>query len=124
MSDSSRPTDDLVELSSERSDEGGTETHRFRLAVPPSLEYFEGHFEGEPILAAVVQLDVVIMPRIERLWPDLGPLERATKVKFRSPIRAGDEVTLRLSRRSGTKKVQIAMIKDEVECATGSLWFK
>lgn len=124
MSDTSPTTDDLIELSSEQSDLGDTVSHRFRLRAPPELKYFEGHFEGEPILAAVVQLDVVILPRIERLWPDLGPMERATKVKFRSPIRAGDEVTLQLSRSRDRKSVQIAILKDDVECASGSLSFR
>jgi 3-hydroxymyristoyl/3-hydroxydecanoyl-(acyl carrier protein) dehydratase len=111
----SREVTDVIELYSE---------HFFRIKVPEDLMYFEGHFEGEPILAAVVQLDVVILPRIERLWPDLGSVERATKMKFRSPIRANDEITLRLKRKPGKRSVEVAMIRDDIECAGGTLNFR
>lgn len=111
----SREVSDVVELYSQ---------HDFRIRIPEDLIYFDGHFEGEPILAAVVQLDVIILPRIEKLWPDLGTVERATKMKFRSPIRANEEVTVRLKRMTGKKRVEVAMIRDEVECATGTLSFR
>ena len=110
-----REVSDVVELYSE---------HSFRIRVPNDLMYFDGHFEGEPILAAVVQLDVIILPRIEKLWPDLGSVERATKMKFRSPIRADEEVTVRLKRKTGKKSVEVAMIRGEVECASGTLSFR
>ena len=106
---------DVVELYSE---------HSFRIRVPEELVYFRGHFDGEPILAAVVQLDVIILPRIERLWPDLGAVARATKMKFRSPIRANEEVTVRLKRKADKKSVEVAMIRGEVECASGTLSFR
>jgi 3-hydroxymyristoyl/3-hydroxydecanoyl-(acyl carrier protein) dehydratase len=111
----SREVSDVVELYSE---------HHFRIKVPADLMYFDGHFEGQPILAAVVQLDVVILPRIEKLWPDLGPVERATKMKFRSPIRADEEITVRLKRKLGKKSVEVAMIRDDVECGSGTLFFR
>ena len=110
-----REVTDVVELHSE---------HSFRVRVPEDLVYFEGHFEGEPILAAVVQLDVVILPRIERLWPDLGSVERATKLKFRSPIRANEEVVVRLERKAERKSVDVKVIRGEVECAGGTLFFR
>jgi 3-hydroxymyristoyl/3-hydroxydecanoyl-(acyl carrier protein) dehydratase len=110
-----REVTDVVELESE---------HRFRIEIPPDLVYFDGHFEGEPILAAVVQLDVIILPRIEKLWPELGPLERATKMKFRSPIRAGEQITVRLVRKAGKKSVDVAMIRGDVECGSGTLFFR
>ena len=111
----SREVSDVVELHSE---------HNFRIKVPEELMYFDGHFEGQPILAAVVQLDVVILPRIERLWPDLGSVERATKMKFRSPIRAGEEITVRLKRKAGKKTVEVAMIRGDLECGGGTLFFR
>jgi 3-hydroxymyristoyl/3-hydroxydecanoyl-(acyl carrier protein) dehydratase len=111
----SREVSDVVELWSE---------HSFRIRVPEDLLYFDGHFEGEPILAAVVQLDVIILPRIEKLWPDLGAVDRATKMKFRSPIRANEEVTVRLKRKMGKKSVEVAMIRGELECASGTLSFR
>jgi 3-hydroxymyristoyl/3-hydroxydecanoyl-(acyl carrier protein) dehydratase len=111
----SREVTDVVEVHSE---------HSFRIEIPPELIYFEGHFEGQPILAAVVQLDVIILPRIEKLWPDLGAVERATKMKFRSPIRAGDQVTVRLKRKTGKKSVEVAMVRGDVECGSGTLFFR
>ena len=111
----SREVTDVVELYSE---------HSFRIQIPGDLMYFEGHFEGQPILAAVVQLDVIILPRIERLWPDLGSVERATKMKFRSPIRGGDEITVRLKRKTGKKSVEVAMIRADLECGSGTLFFR
>jgi 3-hydroxymyristoyl/3-hydroxydecanoyl-(acyl carrier protein) dehydratase len=111
----SREVSDVIELWTE---------HSFRIRVPEELLYFDGHFEGQPILAAVVQLDVIILPRIEKTWPDLGAVERATKMKFRSPIRANEEITVRLKRKTGKKTVEVAMVRGDLECASGTLSFR
>ena len=128
MSDAARSSqsvvDDVEELSADASSEEDRVVHSFELRIPGTLTYFKGHFEGEPILAAVVQLDVIILPRIERLWPDLGPMQKATKMKFRKPIGADDEVTLALSRREGKKCVDVTIFKADRECTSGSLFFQ
>jgi 3-hydroxymyristoyl/3-hydroxydecanoyl-(acyl carrier protein) dehydratase len=116
--------DDVIEVASSAVDDGRMDTRTFVLRIPPNLEYFEGHFDGDPIVAAVVQLDVIVVPRIEAAWPDLGTIERATKMKFRSPIRPHEEVTLSLSRRLERSAVDVRMLKNGVECASGTLFFR
>ncbi len=44
----------------ERRDDGELEIHELALEVPSSLRWFQGHFDGNPVLAAVVQLREVL----------------------------------------------------------------
>lgn len=65
-------------------------------AVPRDLAYFAGHFEGWPVLPAVAQLAALVVPQVARLYPELGRLRRAARLKFSRPIAPGDELRLRI----------------------------
>lgn len=65
--------------------------------VPADYVHFEGHFEGYPVMAAVVQLHELLLPLVEQARPGLGPLQELLRLKFLGQIVPGDElrVTLR-----------------------------
>ena len=115
-------TCDVEELSRTPVEQTGI-AHRceYLLRVPASLEYFDGHFDGKPLLPAVVQLAVVILPRVEWVWPDLGGLRSARKIKFRSPIAPDDSVRLELIRRG--QDVAFVLDRPGEVCASGTLRF-
>lgn len=79
-----------------RSEAEGVARADFAVHVPAGLCYFLGHFEGDPVLPAVAQLNNLVLPLVHRAWPAMPPLRRATKLKFHKPIRPGDDLSLRL----------------------------
>jgi 3-hydroxymyristoyl/3-hydroxydecanoyl-(acyl carrier protein) dehydratase len=72
--------------------------HTFRTTIPADLVYFEGHFEGLPLLPAVAQLSRIVMPLIRREFPDLGAVRKLWRVRFRHPIGPNRTITIALSR--------------------------
>ncbi len=116
-------TIDVIELSSERLEEEG-HTQRYRLRIPEDLLYFQGHFEDDPLLPAVVQLDTLLCARVEQLWPELGPLTSASRLKFKVPIRPGDEIEVTVRRADGAQRVQFSIQKEGEVCASGALKFE
>lgn len=69
---------------------------RYRFA--PGFIGFSGHFPGNPILPAIVQVCAVVSLAEEEGGK---PLRLATvrSAKFHSPIRPGEEVSIRIRRR-------------------------
>lgn len=78
-----------------REDEGGLVHFR----VPSHLGFFRGHFDGDPILPGVVQLQRLALREARLRWPELGAVVRLSRVKFKRPIRPGEELVLSLSRK-------------------------
>ena len=68
---------------------------QLKLKLPTELKYFDGHFDGFPILAGVVQLDWAIKFAREA-FPVDGIFQRIEALKFFRVLRAGEEVTLEL----------------------------
>jgi 3-hydroxymyristoyl/3-hydroxydecanoyl-(acyl carrier protein) dehydratase len=83
--------------------------HTFRTTVPADLLYFEGHFEGLPILPAVAQLSRIVMPLIRQEFPDLGAVRKLWRVRFRHPIGPGRTLTVALSRAELRVSFEIAL---------------
>ncbi|MBC7173495.1 MAG: AMP-binding protein, partial [Polyangiaceae bacterium] len=87
----------------------GPELHRregdlltYDVHVPVDLPVFAGHFPGDPLLPGVLQLRDVALSATRREFPELSSLERLTRVKFKRPIRPGQDLVLVLSRREPT----------------------
>lgn len=80
----------------ERREEAGAVTHTLAVGVPADLAFFEGHFEGRPILPAVAQVAALVGPQVAALHPELGRLRGAERLKFARPVGPGDALTLRL----------------------------
>jgi 3-hydroxymyristoyl/3-hydroxydecanoyl-(acyl carrier protein) dehydratase len=95
----------------------------FDVHVARELAYFEGHFEHEPILAGVVQIEVLVSPQAASIWPDLGRIRRIAKLRFRSPIRPGDDLLLTLARPEPTR-VDFEMRRGTEVCSSGTLLFE
>lgn len=99
------------------------EQRRFDVHVPPHLPYFRGHFDGDPILPAVVQLQIVAIGQIEAAWPDLEGLREITKLKFVRPVRPDDRLALVIERATGSGSVRFAISRDGDPCSSGTLTF-
>lgn len=95
----------------------------YELEVPEDLLYFRGHFSGEPILAAVVQLQLAILPRVAQCWTDLARLRRLSRMKFRTPIRPGARLRLTLWRDPGLPRVDFTLHSGDRVCTSGTLEF-
>ena len=106
----------------ERRNDGELEIHELALEVPSALRYFQGHFDGNPVLAAVVQLREVLR-HTAAIWPDLPALRRVTGAKFRRPIRPRDSLRLRLERTRGSEKARFTFVRGNEICSSGVLNF-
>jgi 3-hydroxymyristoyl/3-hydroxydecanoyl-(acyl carrier protein) dehydratase len=94
----------------------------FDVHVPRDLAYFEGHFEREPILAGVVQLEVLVCRQVAEIWPDLTPIRRIGKLRFRTSIRPGDDLVLTLARPEPAR-VDFEVHRGLELCSWGTLHF-
>lgn len=107
----------------ERTRVGDLERAAFAVHVPAGLCYFHGHFEGDPVLPAVAQLNSLVLPLVHRTWPSMPPLRRATKLKFHQPVRPGVDLTLRLERAAHSATVSFSLDLDGAPASTGALHF-
>lgn len=76
---------------------------RCLLWVDPQLEYFTGHFPGQPILPGVVQLDWSLKLAAQQ-WPAAmheTNFSGAQNLKFKSPIVPAELLQLVLSQQQG-----------------------
>jgi 3-hydroxymyristoyl/3-hydroxydecanoyl-(acyl carrier protein) dehydratase len=91
--------------------------------VPSDLEFFRGHFPGEPILAGIVQLDLLVLRQVAETWPLLTRLARITRLRFRRPIRPGEDLVLTLVR-TAPARVDFTIACHGASCAAGTLHFR
>lgn len=94
-----------------------------RIRLSPRSGYFRGHFEGNPMLPGVVQLTRIVLVESQRRWPELGPVVRMTRVKFKRPLTPGDELRLTLER-LGHAQVCFAMSVAAQPATSGILHFR
>jgi acyl-coenzyme A synthetase/AMP-(fatty) acid ligase len=73
------------------------ERHTQPFHVPADWKYFQGHFEGFPLVAGVVQMTEIVLPGVTARWPHLRRPRRLMNLKFRSPINPGDGIELDLT---------------------------
>ena len=103
--------------------EGDAEVHELTLRVPSDLEWLRGHFDDQPILAAVVQLWEVQL-HARAIWPDLITPKRVTKAKFRRPIRPENRLLLHLRRTGEKSRVSFEYRRDDERCSSGVMAFR
>ena len=58
---------------------------RLEMTVPANLDWFKGHFPGNPVLPGVVQVHWAIS-LINRLLPQAGSFKRIENLKFKSVV--------------------------------------
>lgn len=102
-----------------RREEGGAVVHSLAVGVPADLAFFEGHFEGRPILPAVAQVAALLVPQVAALHPELGPLRRAERLKFARPVAPGDALELRLEVRGA--RVRFSLTRAGELVSSGAL---
>ncbi|MDB4988871.1 MAG: hypothetical protein JWN04_4049 [Myxococcaceae bacterium] len=70
-----------------------------RVPIPHHSGYFRGHFEGQPILPGVVQLQHLALAETRRRFPELKALARVTRVKFKRLVEPGSILVVSLTRK-------------------------
>jgi 3-hydroxymyristoyl/3-hydroxydecanoyl-(acyl carrier protein) dehydratase len=81
--------------------EASHEIVRVDVDLPEDYAWFEGHFEGYPVLAGAAQLKELILPSVADAFPELGRLESMNRVKFLERIVPGAALRMELSRDLG-----------------------
>lgn len=91
------------------------------VCVATGSVYFEGHFEGYPILPGVVQVSEIALAQTRAHWPELEHPQRITRLKFHSRIQPDDALCLRLERRD--RHVIFMIKRDGERCSSGRFEF-
>lgn len=96
-----------------RREESAGGEHRLVLDVPQDLRWFEGHFEGQPMLPGVAQVVALADAHARRLVPGLGPALRLQRVKFTAVVTPGEELALTLAeeRKDGEVLVRWRLVR-------------
>ncbi|MCB9597554.1 MAG: hypothetical protein H6719_32850 [Sandaracinaceae bacterium] len=90
-----------------------------RARVPEDLRYFEGHFEGDPIVPGIAQLLALVWAPARHAWPDLPAPRALTRLKFLAALRPGHELTVRLTRTADAVSFEIE--RGDTPCTRGKL---
>lgn len=95
---------------------------RVRFTIPHELGYFRGHFDEQPILPGVVQLEQLVLRETRLRFPELRVLSRLSRVKFKRLNAPGEVMELTLERRSELT-VQFSLEVAGQPAASGALSF-
>ncbi|EDM76836.1 Putative AMP-dependent synthetase and ligase [Plesiocystis pacifica SIR-1] len=90
----------------------------YALYVPRDLFALRGHFRRFPLVPGVVELDLAREQAALR-WPELGRLARVLRLKFVRPLRPGEHLRMRLTRRK-TNKVDFCLYAEIDAAGSGS----
>jgi hypothetical protein len=124
LADDGRPLTTRVPVDTpRRTNDGADELVTVGARIPSDYVHFEGHFDGYPILAAVVQLHELIVPLARRERPQLGELESLAQLKFLGRISPGDDVVVTLRFSSGAPTCDFEILRGTQRCSAGRLRF-
>jgi hypothetical protein len=90
--------------------------------VPGDSSLFHGHFPGHPVLPGVAELSEIVLPTIAEAWPELGPVRRVSRLKFKRPIVPGDDLRLQLCRTDDATRVTFRLERNGEVCASGNVF--
>jgi len=91
-----------------------------RLAIPPDLVYFHGHFPTFAILPGVVQVDWAM--GFSKRYFNLGEATaRTLQIKFRRIIRPGDYLLLTLTYQPARAQIQFSYANAEGTLSSGRI---
>lgn len=87
-----------------------------RVEVPHDLVFFEGHFEGNPMLPGVAQVLALVDHEARRAFPDLATrgARKLSRLKFQAIVRPGDTLELGLTLEATNAEPQIRFRLDRV----------
>jgi 3-hydroxymyristoyl/3-hydroxydecanoyl-(acyl carrier protein) dehydratase len=92
---------------------------RCDVVVPADCAFFDGHLPSDPILPGAAQLLAVS----QAIHLALGPtrIDGVRHVRFRSPVRPGDRLDLRLSRLAASQEVEFFFRRGAELVSSGSV---
>jgi 3-hydroxymyristoyl/3-hydroxydecanoyl-(acyl carrier protein) dehydratase len=98
---------------------------RIEVRVPLRSVYFEGHFEGRPMLPGVAQVVGLAEEQAARVFSSLGPARRLMRTKFQAVVAPGDRLALFLDREpsEGETKVRFRLERADESVSSGVLVF-
>ena len=83
------------------STEGVGDVRRIGLRVPAASRFFEGHFDGMPMLPGVAEVVAIAHREAVRVFGPLGRPVRMSRIKFQETILPLDALALALERENG-----------------------
>jgi acyl-coenzyme A synthetase/AMP-(fatty) acid ligase len=95
---------------------------RYLADVPAGLSFFDGHFDGQPILPGVVIVDRLVWPVVRAELPEVTGLRAVRRLRFRRPIRPEQELTVRIDRRGDRVDFEVSSAGDVF--ASGQLFVR
>jgi 4-coumarate--CoA ligase (photoactive yellow protein activation family) len=99
------------------------EDGRERMRIPANYGYFRGHFDEMGILPGVAQLEQIALKVARERFPGLGTVARLTRVKFKRPVRPGEELVLSIERK-GELQVHFDIRCGDDAAASGIIHFR
>ena len=99
-----------------------TQSHCLTLFIPPSLDYFKGHFSQGPILAGVVQLDWAVNA-VRKYFNVKREVKDIEVLKFQVVITPGLTIKLTVEEKPGGK-YGFSYQSDKGQHASGRIVFK
>ncbi|WP_025130325.1 acyl-CoA synthetase family protein [Pseudomonas sp. PH1b] len=96
------------------------EEWQLRLAIPPDLAYFSGHFPATPVLPGVVQVDWALALG-QQLLQLPGRFAGMEVLKFQQLVRPGDRIQFNLRFDAQRQKLYFAYLNDGAPCSSGRI---
>ena len=94
-----------------------------RATVPADLLYFEGHFEGRPMLPGIAEVLLLVDRRAREVFAGLGPAKRLVRMKFEAVIHPHDVLDVHLEKSAGSTdaetRVELRIARGQIRCASG-----
>lgn len=96
---------------------------RIAVRVPEDCGYFEGHFDGRPMLPGVAQVVGLAHAQAQVRFGPLGAAVRLLRTKFQAVVVPGDALTLVLSLEPGAEesKVRFRIERGAEQASSGTL---
>ena len=91
--------------------------------IPADYFFYEGHFDGYPVLAGGVQLHELVLPRLRASAGALPALQQLDGVKFLARFVPGETIDLTLRRQPDRHKVTFEVRRGDTRCTAGRLQF-
>lgn len=82
--------------------------HRFEVIVPATYRWFDGHFDGYPVLAAAIQLHAIVVPCLRKAGLLVGRPSRFERLKFSRRIEPGARLEVVVWAERGGIRFEIA----------------
>lgn len=94
---------------------------RRAVRIPENYAWYDGHFDGYPVLAGAVQIKMLLMPTLALVFPELGAIERLSRLRWNERILPGDALTLSLERREADALLRFEITRGDETCTSGRL---